>query len=307
MGRFHQSMYSWNQPTETGPTESKHDSDGSSDEQEIDFEAAAFEAAAFGAEAFESDEFDSHDNDSAAHDFNFDSTSRSHIRSRRSFFLPLHYTASYRYPLVVWLHSNGFNENQIDHVMPHISLRNYVGVGIRGTRAADSMGHRFDWHGGPTALAATHDAVVEAVEEAQSRFSVNQSRVVVAGYRDGGTMALRMAMREPDRFAGAISLGGRMPQGAIRNVDQLRRRRLPMLWQWGQSNADYTEPNLQSDCRSVMAMGGQVEVRQYAGDDEMDTVVLGDVDDWIMRRIVTNSSVADSDRWTTSPTLYSSN
>ena len=64
----------------------------------------------------------------------------SHLTSHRSFFLPLHYTPSYEYPLVIWLHSNGFNENQIDHVMPYISLRNYVGVGIRGTKAADSIG-----------------------------------------------------------------------------------------------------------------------------------------------------------------------
>jgi phospholipase/carboxylesterase len=240
-------------------------------------------------------------------EFFVETSSWAHLRSHRSFFLPLHYTSSYEYPLVVWLHCNGFNENQIDHVMPYISLRNYVGVGIRGTRAADSFGHRFDWHDSPAAVAATHDAVVEAIDEAGERFSVHPRRIVLAGYRDGGTMALRIAMRQPDRFAGAISLGGRMPQGAIRNVNQLRQRRLPMLWQWGQGNADYTEENLKRDCRSSMIIGGQVEVRQYPGNDEMDTVTLRDVDEWIMRRIVSGSSVADSDRWATSPTLYSSN
>ena len=90
----------------------------------------------------------------------------SKLAAGRNFFLPMHYTASYQYPLIVWFHSNGFNENQIDCVMPHISLRNYVGIGIRGSQAADTMGHRFNWHSGRSAVVATHDATCEAVDEA---------------------------------------------------------------------------------------------------------------------------------------------
>ena len=120
-------------------------------------------------------------------------------------------------------------------------------------------------------------------------------------------MALRIAMRQPDRFAAAVSLGGAMPQGAIRNINQLRQRRLPMLWQWGGANESFTSENLKSDCQMAMTIGGQVEVRQYPGDDEMDTVVLKDIDDFIMRRIVSQSSAVDSDRWSSSPTAYSAN
>jgi phospholipase/carboxylesterase len=287
MGRFHQPM-SWNQPTESGKT-TKHQGAG--------FKGNHLKSI-YGSDSFAD----------GSCNFSVESTSWSRPASHRSFFLPLHYTPSYEYPLIVWLHSNGFNENQIDHVMPHISLRNYIGVGIRGTRAADSVGHRFDWHQSPSAISAAHEAVIEAVDDALDRFSVCPSRIVLAGYQQGGTLALRIAMREPDRFAGAISLAGRMPQGAIRNLHQLRRRGLPMLWQWAKDNPDYTEDNLKSDCRSVMAIGGQIEVRQYPGDDEMDTVVLRDLDEWIMRRIISSSSSgAKGDRWATSPTSYSSN
>ena len=98
-----------------------------------------------------------------------------------------------------------------------------------------------------------------------------------------------------------------MPQGAIRNIIQLREKRLPMLWQWGGARKDFTDDLLKSDCRMAMSIGGQVEVRQYPGDDEMDTVVLKDVDDWIMRRIISQSSTATTDRWASSPTAYSAN
>jgi phospholipase/carboxylesterase len=178
---------------------------------------------------------------------------------------------------------------------------------VRGTRAADSKGHCFDWHDSPAAVDAAHDAVCDAIDEAMQRFSIHPGRVVLAGYREGGTIAQRIAFREPERFAGAISLGGRVPQRGIHNLAQLRPRRLPMLWQWSIENRQYTEENLKSDCRFTMSIGAEVEIRQYQDDDEMNTVVLRDVDDWIMRRIIAGSSVSDSQRWGTSPVAYSRN
>lgn len=298
MDRIHLPM-SWNEPTQSGQSDSETENDPSN-------------YSPFGAgegktwNSYYTSEIS--DDGSSEHEFSIEGNSCSHPTSHRTYFLPLHYTPTYDYPLIVWLHSNGFNENQVDHVMPHVSLRNYVGVGIRGNRAADAVGHRFDWHQSPAGIGSAHEAVVQAIEEAADRFSVNPTRVIVAGYRQGGTMALRIAMREPSRIAGAISIGGRMPQGALGNLQQLRKRRLPMLWQWAHANADYTEGNLKTDCQAVMAIGSPVEVRQYPTFDEMDTVVLRDVDDWIMRRIIsTSTSSADSDRWVTSPTAYSSN
>ena len=161
--------------------------------------------------------------------------------SAKAFLLPLHYETNYDYPLLVWLHSDGYNEHQVEHVMPHISLRNYVGLGVRGVRAADAAGHRFDWPSGLTATDAAHEAVAQAVRQARERFSINSRRVVVAGYGSGGTMGLRIAMRDPHSFAGVVSLGGYLPDRGrpFSDLQTLRRRRLPMLWGWGQANRRY--------------------------------------------------------------------
>lgn len=271
MNRFHSSM-SWNAASSTGPTEP-----------------------------------DSITDESERGDFRIEDVSWSSLAAHRSIFLPLRYTPSYQYPLLIWLHSDGYNENQIDQVIPHISLQNYIGVGIRGTFATDSAGHRFQWRDSPASVAAAHDSVIDSIDECSERFSVNPQRIVLAGYGTGGTMAMRIAMREPKRFAGVISLGGRFPRGAIRNLDELRERRLPMLWQWGRLNPNFPDDGLKSDFQSVMTVGGQVEVRQYPDEDEMDSVVLSDLNNWIMRRIVSQSTVADSERWSTSPTAYSNN
>ncbi len=236
----------------------------------------------------------------------FSMESGTRVGANRGFFLPIHYSSGYRYPLIVWLHNDGFNENQINHVMPHVSLRNYVGVGVRGNRAADSMGHRFDWHDSPAAIGIAHDNIVDATDEAIDRYSIHDRRIVLAGFGAGGTMAIRIAMRDPRRFAAAVSVGGRMPQGSIRNLHELRKRRMPMLWQWASQNENYTTDGLKVDCQSAMAIGAKVQVRQYPGTDEMDTVVLSDINRWIMQEVVSVESEPD-DQWATTPTAYSSN
>ncbi len=180
MSRFHKSM-SWNQPRESGPSESE----SNETDDPVECSSAPWEAY------YDSHHFNSSDGNDSGHDkFVLADNSWAQLTAHRSFFLPLHYVATYEYPLIVWLHSNGSNENQIDHVMPHISLRNYVGVGIRGTKAADAVGHRFDWHQSPAAIATSHEAVIEAIDEASERFSIHKSRIVLAGYGAGGTMAI---------------------------------------------------------------------------------------------------------------------
>ena len=225
-----------------------------------------------------------------ADDFSAPSAELQQVRSRQRFFFPLNYQSNYKYPLVVWLHSDGFNEDQINQVMPHISLRNLAGVGVRGSRAADANGQCFEWAQNSAGIGAAHDNVIAAVKEAQRRLSVHCDRIILAGYGSGGTMALRIAMREPRRFAGVASLGGMMPGNSIKQFDDLRSRRLPMLWQWAQGNDEYTQDQLNRDCQMAMSIGSQVEVRQYPGDDEMDTVVLSDLNDWVMRTVIPGAS-----------------
>jgi phospholipase/carboxylesterase len=93
MGRFHKPM-SWSQPSES-EQQNTHAHSWDSDEAISNTSNASFGLA----------------------------DSWSHNTSHRSFFLPVHYSENYQYPLLVWFHSNGFNEHQIDQVMPHISLR----------------------------------------------------------------------------------------------------------------------------------------------------------------------------------------
>lgn len=229
-------------------------------------------------------------------------------KSARVFVLPLHYEANYQYPLVVWLHSDGYNEHQIEDVIPHVSLRNYIAVGVRGSRAADSRGHRFDWSESPAAIVAAHDAVAEAIDLARQRYSVHPQRVVLAGYRGGGAMALRLGLRNPQICSAVISLGGHFPSGGglVSDLAELRQRRLPMLWQFAGQSSTFCYDRLVADIRLARLLRASVEIRHYQGDDEMNTATLADVNDWLMRRVV-SAIPAESDQWASNETQFSPN
>lgn len=50
-------------------------------------------------------------------------------------FLPVHYEPNYAYPLIVYLHAHGSNEEQVLRYAPHISRRNYISISLRGMHA----------------------------------------------------------------------------------------------------------------------------------------------------------------------------
>src|SRR5215813_13657417 len=47
-------------------------------------------------------------------------------------FAPLGYEPRYAYPLIVFLHGEGGNEEQILRLAPRVSRRNFVSIGLRG-------------------------------------------------------------------------------------------------------------------------------------------------------------------------------
>ncbi len=223
------------------------------------------------------------------------------------FFLPVNYEPNYRYPLIVWLHSDGYNENQIGQVMPHISLRNYVGVGIRGSRSVDPVGHRFDWSTQSAAVARCEDAIWRAIEDASERYSIHPDRVFLAGYGTGGTMARRVALRRPTAFAGCVSLGGRFPRGGGVLSNLQAARQLKNFWAVAMQNPQISADAFEQDISLASSARLRLDVRRYTVADEMVKEVLRDVDAWIMERVTGVEMLSFNSRWDTQPVTFSAN
>ena len=208
-----------------------------------------------------------------------------------SLFAPLHYEANYAYPLLVWLHSAGGDERQLARVMPLVSMRNYVGLAVRGPVSGESRG--YVWPQTADAIAAAEERILESIDKACQRYHVHDQRIYLAGYESGGTMAYRIALRNPERFAAAVSIGGRFPQGHMPLARITQLRKFPLLLAHCRDSQAYPVQQVCEELRLFHAAGLALTLRQYPCGDELTTQMLHDLDVWLMEH-VTGVAAAES-------------
>jgi len=210
----------------------------------------------------------------------------------RCLFTPQHYERNYSYPLIVWLHGPDDDERQLTRIMPLVSLRNYVAVGPRGTRRSSVPGG-YCWAQQPDDIALAEERVVSAVAAARRRLNIAAARIYLAGYACGGTMALRIALANPEKFAGVLSIGGALP-GTLRPLARLHEaRRLPVFLTAGRFACQYPEQQVCDDLRLLHSAGMSVNLRLYPCDDEVTTDMLADMDRWIMEQLAAGQPAAE--------------
>jgi phospholipase/carboxylesterase len=207
---------------------------------------------------------------------------------------PIHYESNYSYPLMVWLHGAGDDERQLLRVMPHVSLRNYVAIAPRGVHT-EPCGYAYRWSDHLTSPETAWRRVHHAIEVASSRYNVNSERVFLAGLGDGGTMALRLALSQPELFAGVVSIGGAFPQNCAALSRLNAARDLPLLIMRGLESQEYSEEQMCDEIRLFHAARMQVHLRQYTCGDDLIVPMLRDLDAWLMEQVTGMPVLAESD------------
>lgn len=198
--------------------------------------------------------------------------------------VPLHYEPNYAYPLLIWLHDPGDSEKQLHQLMPLVSMRNYAAVAPRGVV---TEGKRISWGDTETHLDQAEARVFRCVELAQQRLHVHPDRVFLAGAHAGGTMALRIALRNPNQFAGAVSLGGPFPLGKMPLARLSDVRDLPLFLASARDSKCYPVDRTCEELRLFHTAGMHATIRQYPGD-YLPTQTFSDLDNWLMGLITGN-------------------
>src|SRR5438128_5222609 len=146
-------------------------------------------------------------------------------------FLPTGYEPKYPYPLLVFFHGHGGNAEQILRLAPRLSRRNYICIGLRGPqalglRADGSLGHT--WGENEFYQTLVEDYLLRAVEQTRRNYHVHSERIYLAGFSEGATMAYRLGLVFPERFAGVISLNGSMVRrgGPLFRCPEIRQLRV---------------------------------------------------------------------------------
>jgi len=150
-----------------------------------------------------------------------------------AFFAPLHYEPNYSYPLLVWLHGSGEDENRLKRIMPLVSMRNYVGVALRGTVACQSTRGKpaFSWSQKRAHVALRGSGLFDALELAEARFNVAAAARLPGRLRPWRTMALPPG-DEPSEPRGpaSLSIHGGFPDGRTPLMRLTDARRVPIFF-----------------------------------------------------------------------------
>lgn len=206
-----------------------------------------------------------------------------------STFLPMHYEKNYSYPLIIWLADPAQGSiasagkkrvdrsaHRLSQIMPKISLRNYLGV-------APSI--PFDPDNDSLLELDINDQVFDCLDRVALQYNIRSDRVFIAGSGLGGSQALRLAMTHSEYFAGAISLGGGLPQSPAFMGDLRNTRKTPLFMAHCRENHWLDESTFCENLKSLHVGGFSVTARQYPGQQLVNDRMLGDVDVWIMEII----------------------
>jgi phospholipase/carboxylesterase len=201
-------------------------------------------------------------------------------------FLPTGYEPRYAYPLLVFFHGHGGNEEQILRLAPKLSRRNFICIGLRGPEAVgirDDGREGYSW--APDALCDAHqeDYIFRAIEQSRRSYHVHSERIYLAGVCEGATLAYRLGLLYPEKFAGVISLNGAMPQGGpLLRLPEVRQ--LSVFIGHGIANAIVPLSIARKNCRLLYTAGCPVEMHTYPATHRLHPHMLRDINRWVIAR-----------------------
>jgi len=200
-------------------------------------------------------------------------------------FLPTGYEPNYPYPLLVFFHGQGGNEEQILRLAPRLSRRNYICIGLRGSQRAGPRSDGspgYTWPADGQCDATVEDYVLHAVEQTRRNYHVHSERIYLAGICEGAMLAYRLGLAFPERFAGMVSLNGSLPPRGSLFLRLPEIRALRVFIGHGIANAVVPLTTARSDFRLLYTAGLDVRLHSYPATHRLHPDMLRDINRWIM-------------------------
>ena len=206
--------------------------------------------------------------------------------------LPPHYEPNYAYPLIVWLHDDEWTARELLDLMPRISPQSYLGLAVEGLTPTNRFA---SGPMSPTGSLDPLDGLLETLKDVarqmRREFHVHSERIYLAGFGDQASVALRMLLRRPEWFAGALAFGLRNTklESALPSYDELRGKRV--FLSAGVRDSRVSLPDITSIGRLLRSLGMQAVLRAYDSSESPTSKMLSDVDHWLMNGVCESTLV----------------
>lgn len=231
-------------------------------------------------------------------------------------FIPQRYEPNYPYPLLVLLHGRGGDEQQLVRMLPTMSWRNYVGLGLRGPEVVHRRGvpAGYDWgtpfhrprrgrilsssspspdtfrqvmdHGAADDIDRLEDHVFHAVRQTRRALHIHSERIFLVGCGEGAALAYRLGLTYPERFAGVVAINGWLPTGFRPLARWDACRGLRVLVVHGMWNSRMPAHDARREVMMLRAGGLRIAYQTYPTAHRLTTPMLSDVDTWLINQCV---------------------
>ena len=179
---------------------------------------------------------------------------------------------------VIWLHGLGADGHDFEPVVPELGLPASLPVRFVFPNAplrpvTINMGMRMRaWYdilqlgGGPEDEAGIRDSqgLLEELISRETRKGIPHGRIVLAGFSQGGAIALQAALRHPERLAGILALSTYLPlQQELEKERQAANRDLPIFMAHGEYDDMIPMDRAVRSRDALRSLGYAVEWREY--------------------------------------------
>ncbi len=198
---------------------------------------------------------------------------------------------------VIWLHGLGADGHDFEPIVPELELPAALAVrfvfphaplrpvtinaGFPTRAWFDIKGLGKDLPEDPESIRASAAAIEELIAREKTR-GLSAGRIVLAGFSQGGALALHLGLRHPAKLAGILALSSWLPlRGKLPVEAQAANRSTPILMCHGSYDpmvpcvfGEYSRDQLQ-------ALGYQVEWRAYPMQHQVCLEQIADIGRWL--------------------------
>lgn len=127
---------------------------------------------------------------------------------------------------------------------------------------------------------------IEALVERERRRGIAAGRLVLAGFSQGGAMALHVGLRHAERLAGVLALSCYLPLASTLGAERSAvNRDVPIFWAHGIHDPMIPLAMAEHGREQVAALGYPIEWHQYAMPHSVCAEEIADIAHWLGRML----------------------
>ncbi len=199
------------------------------------------------------------------------------------------------HPTIIALHGWGANAFDLLGVAPYIAEGRFMVICPQGPLEVPIGAIRgYGWYpirmgSAPDEeqLEAAADGAMRFVDDAIARYPVNQRKLVLLGFSQGGTMAYRLAFRAPARFAALVGISTWFPPELKDKVaDRDALEQLPTLVQHGRADDMIEFSRARQSIEHLRELRMPVQFREYDCGHEITASGIEDLSEFLTKKVL---------------------